>query len=100
MSDMMPSDETPVPEIRFLKLLVTVLTATMIAGLVAIVAILVIRLPGQAPMPALPDAITLPEGAAPAAITFASDYTIVLTDQGELRLYKPNGALHKAVPID
>ena len=97
---MLPSDPARPPEIRFLKILVSLLTATMIAGLVAIVTLLVIRLPGQAPMPELPSAITLPEGAAAEAITFARSYTLVLTDQGELRLYRPDGTLHQVVPID
>ena len=100
MSDMLPSDETPLPEIRFLKVLVTVLTATMIAGLVTIVAILVIRLPEQAPLPALPERITLPEGARAEAITFARDYTLVVTDQGEALLYAPDGTLKQAVPLE
>ena len=97
---MLPSDETSVPEIRFLKILVTVLTATMIAGLVTIVAILVIRLPGQAPMPDLPERITLPKGAEARAVTYARDYTLVVTDQGEVLVYAPDGALKRIVPLE
>jgi len=100
MSDMTPSDPAPLPEIRFLKLLVTLLTATMIVGLIAIVALLVIRLPGQAALPDLPDAITLPEGTTVQAVTFARDYTLVLTDAGTLLAYRPDGTLAKSVPIE
>jgi hypothetical protein len=99
MSDMMPSDPTPLPEIRFLKILVTALTATMIAGLVAIIALLVIRLPGKAVLPDLPTTITLPAGARAQAITFARDYTVVVTDGPEVLLYRPDGTLAKSVPL-
>ncbi|MDF2142192.1 DUF6476 family protein [Paenirhodobacter sp. CAU 1674] len=99
MSDMMPSDPTPLPEIRFLKILVTALTATMIAGLVAIIALLVIRLPGKAALPDLPAAITLPAGARVQAITFARDYTVVVTEGGEVLLYRPDGTLARTVAL-
>lgn len=97
MSDMVPSDPAPVPEIRFLKLLVTALAATMIAGLVAIVALLVIRLPGQPPLPQLPEAIALPEAAEVQAVTFAREYTVVVTQGGAVLLYRPDGSLAKTV---
>lgn len=95
----MPSDPTPLPEIRFLKILVTALTATMIAGLVAIIALLVIRLPGKATLPDLPAAITLPAGARVQAITFARDYTVVVTQSGEVLLYRPDGTLARTVAL-
>lgn len=102
MSDMLPSDgpQTPLPEVRFLKILVTALTVTMMAGLVAIVALLVIRLPGAAPLPELPAAITLPEGAAAQSVTFARDHLIVLTDQGEVLVYTRAGALRQRLALD
>lgn len=100
MSDMVPSDPAPVPEIRFLKLLVTALTATMIVGLVAIVALLVIRLPGQATLPALPETIQLPEGAEVQAVTFARDYTVVVTGAGAVLLYRPDGSLAQTVVLE
>jgi hypothetical protein len=75
-------------ELRFLKRLVTTLTVVMIAGLVTIVALLVIRL-GAAPLPlpALPEHVALPEGARPAAVTFARDWLVVVTEAGEILLY-------------
>lgn len=98
MSDMMPSDPPPLPEVRFLKLLVTALAVTMIAGLITIVALLVIRLPAQgraqAPeLPALPAAITLPEGVAALSVSFAEGRVVVLGQGGEVLLYSPEGAL-------
>ncbi|WP_235820057.1 DUF6476 family protein [Phaeovulum veldkampii] len=119
MSDMMPSDpnpaqpqNAPLPEVRFLKILVTALAATMIVGLVTIVTLLVIRLPGggaQAPqagvaaggqtgaLPALPASITLPDGAEVQAVTFARDLLVVVTASGEVLIYTPDGHLRQRV---
>lgn len=106
MSDMLPSDKTetetaPLPEIRFLKLLVTVLTGTMIAGLLAIIALFVIRLPGGGgTLPVLPAEIALPEGEVPAALTFAKGYTVVVTQSGQILLYGADGSLRQSVRPD
>lgn len=102
MSDMMPSDgpQAPLPEIRFLKILVTALTVTMIAGLVTIVALLVIRLPDGAPLPELPAAIRLPDGAKAEAVTFARKALIVLTDQGDVLVYAPDGQFLQQIRLE
>lgn len=102
MSDMMPSDgpQAPLPEIRFLKILVTALTVTMIAGLVTIVALLVIRLPDGAPLPELPAAIRLPDGAKAEAVTFARKALIVLTDRGDVLIYAPDGQLLRQIRLE
>lgn len=82
-----PDPGTP-PEIRFLKRLVTTLTVVMIVGLVTIVALLVIRLGAvPAPLPALPENLTLPEGAQPEAVTIARNWVVVVTERGEILLY-------------
>ena len=51
-----------VPELRLLRWLVTGLALVMGLGMIAIVALLWVRL-GQPVLPDLPDAITLPDGA-------------------------------------
>ncbi|MDU8945407.1 DUF6476 family protein [Ovoidimarina sediminis] len=79
--------------IGFLKTLVTVLTVTMIAGVLAIIVLLVIRLQAPAPLPALPEAIVLPEGARPAALTFAEGWVAVATEGGRLLVYARDGKL-------
>ncbi|OWY04857.1 hypothetical protein B6V75_01540 [Thioclava sp. F1Mire-8] len=93
MSDL--PDEEPAttlpPDLRFLKILVTTLAAVMIVGLVAIVALLVIRLQQPDPLPQLPAAITLPEGAQAEAVTFARNYTVVVTDGGQVLVYDKAG---------
>lgn len=85
-----------VPELRFLKALVTGLTLVMALGMVAIVAILWIRL-GEPTLPDLPDSITLPAGAAADAVTFARDWIVVVTDAGEVLLYDRAGVLRDRV---
>jgi hypothetical protein len=99
-------DQPPIPEadarnLRFLRALVTVLTAVMIVGLVTIVALLVIRL--QAPAPAalpLPDAIELPEGASALAFTQGRDWYAVVTQGDEILIFdRVTGALRQQIAI-
>ena len=62
-----------------------VLSGTMIAGLLAIIALLVIRLPATLPpRPALPAGITLPDGARPEAVTLGRGWVAVVTDRDEI----------------
>lgn len=79
------------PGLRLLKALVIVLMVVMIAGLIAIVWLLVTRLGPPAALPALPEAVILPDGARPAAVTFARDWLVVVTEDGEILLYPRAG---------
>lgn len=88
------------PEIRFLKTLVTALTGTMILGLVAIIGLLVTRLPGAAPLPELPAAITLPAGERVEALTFAQGFTLVVTASGRVLVYRANGTLAQELALE
>ncbi|TJZ93897.1 hypothetical protein FA743_01075 [Paracoccus gahaiensis] len=81
-----------VPELRFLKMLVTGLTIVMGLGMVTVVALLWIRL-NQPVLPDLPGSIALPEGARPAAITFAADRIVVVTEADEVLVYDRAGGL-------
>lgn len=74
----------------------TGLALVMALGMVAVVAILWLRL-SQPPLPVLPNAITLPEGARAAAITFARDWTVVVTEGGEVLVYDRAGGLRQRV---
>ncbi|MGH1367227.1 MAG: DUF6476 family protein [Maritimibacter sp.] len=85
MDDM---DEAPLPEaqaglIRYLKGLVTALTVTMIAGLIVLIAVIVMRFNQSQPF-ALPESLVLPEGVTAAGITFVENRVIVVTTQGEI----------------
>ena len=70
----------------------TLLAGTMALGVTAIAAILWLRL-SEPPLPALPANLALPAGTAPAAVTFARDWIVVVTDAGAVLLYDRAGAL-------
>ena len=56
-------------------------------------------LPGIDVTPAaLPANLALPAGTAPAAVTFARDWTVVVTDGGEILLFARDGSLARRVP--
>lgn len=97
-----PDDKAPLPpDLRFLKFLVTTLAGVMILGLLAIVGLLVTRLGAPAPLPVLPAAVVLPEGARPAALTFSADRILVLTEAGEALVYdRATGALLARFALD
>ncbi|MEM8958831.1 MAG: DUF6476 family protein [Pseudomonadota bacterium] len=95
----MTEDQLPEGEpanLRFLRWLVTVLTAVMIIGVSTIVLLLVMKL-GQTPaLPALPDALKLPEGAEASAVTFGPGW-IAVVDRGErVLLYASDGTYRGA----
>ncbi|WP_461308649.1 DUF6476 family protein [Albidovulum sp.] len=75
------------PDLRFLKLLVTILTGTMIAGLITIIVLFVTRLPSPSAVPVLPAAITLPAGTSARAVTYGEGWIGVLTDDDSFILY-------------
>ena len=85
-------DDTPISataarNLRFLRILVTTLTATMIIGFLTIVVLLVIRLGAETTTVPLPDSITLPDGTRAAAFTRGSDWYAVVTDGDEILIY-------------
>ena len=94
-------DAGPAPELRFLKVLVTVLAGTMIAGLITIIGLLVIRFPSVAnPRPSVPAQIALPDGLKAEAVTFGRGWIAVVTDSEEgLILDQATGALRQRVRI-
>ncbi|AUH34850.1 DUF6476 family protein [Paracoccus tegillarcae] len=83
---------TSAAELRWLKMLVTGLSVVMGLGMIAIVALLWIRL-SQPMLPDLPTNIVLPDGASVQAVTFARDFIVVVTDAGEVLLYDQSGAM-------
>ncbi len=79
------------PALVALKWLVVALTATMTAGIVALVLLFWARLP--APLPPLPEAIALPEGETATAFTRGRGFLAVVTADDEnprLRSVRPN----------
>lgn len=88
--------------IRYLRLLVTILTGTMIAGLLVIIFLFVTRLGDQpAAPPMLPDAIALPDGAKATAFTQGGDWYAVVTEDDRILIYdRAGGALRQVVDIE
>ena len=96
-------DETPEregwpPELRFLKRLVTALTAVLIGGCLAVVALLVIRLSGDS-APDFPQALQMPEGAVPAAVTRGDGFVAVVTRDGRILIFDTAGRLTQEVQV-
>lgn len=82
---------------KFLRRLVTVLTAVMIFGLVAVVGLLVIRLSDSGP--ALPENLTLPSGKTAEAVTIGTGWIAVVSGDEILIFDANSGALKQTVQI-
>ncbi|MEO1778079.1 MAG: DUF6476 family protein [Pseudomonadota bacterium] len=95
--------ETP-PEpanLRFLRRLVTVLTAIMICGVVTVVGLLVIRLNADPAALPLPDRVTLPDGTTATSFTVGSDWYAVITEDDRILIYdQVTGTLRQTITID
>ena len=87
--------------IRFLRRLVTVLTAVMICGLLVMIGLFVTRLgTARAPLP-LPEMITLPDGTRAAAFTQGSDWYAVVTSSDEILIFdRSTGDLRQRIAVD
>ena len=85
MDPLPPEDQG---NIRFLRILVTVLTATMIAGLIAIFTVIVIRFPSGTDTLPLPDQI----------VTFMQNRVIVVSGN-EILVFDIEGALQRRVSL-
>ena len=95
-----PLSRTEAKHLRILRILVTVLTVTMILGFLTIVVLFVIRLgPNPAPL-ALPDAITLPDGTRATAFTQGTDWYAVVTDDDEILIFdRADNSLRKRIML-
>lgn len=89
MADDFPEEDGPLPSnLRFLRVLVTVLTAVMILGVITIVGLLVIRL-GDNGQPVLvhPEVFDIPEGVATVGYSIVDGYTVIVGDDGVIRVF-------------
>ncbi|KIN64007.1 hypothetical protein Z946_2891 [Sulfitobacter noctilucicola] len=85
--------------LRFLRRLVTVLTAVMICGVLVVIGLLVTRLSRDAPV--LPDQIALPVGVEAQAFTQGADWYAIVTDTNQILIYdRLTGSLQQTVEID
>lgn len=86
--------------LKFLRRLVTVLTGTMIVGVVVIIGLLVMRINTKPAVLALPDSITLPDGASASAYTVGKGWYAVVTTRNEILIFdRESGALRQTIQI-
>jgi hypothetical protein len=85
-------NDTPQPvdekTLKFLRLLVTTLTATMIIGLLVIITLFVIKF--SETRPPLPERIVLPAGAKAQAFTQSAKWYAVVTEDNRILIYSAN----------
>lgn len=80
-------------------MLVTTLLVVMIGGLLVIVALFVIRF--SSTRPALPDSITLPDGAKAEAFTIGRTWYAVVTDNDTILIFDlATGALRQTIMLE
>ena len=85
--------DAPAPDgqdatLRFLRILVTSLTVTMIAGLITVVAVFVIRFPSDNDGTLIvPDKITLPAGEQASAVTQGKGWVAIVTESGNILVF-------------
>lgn len=94
-----PEQEIEEPaQLRFLRRLVTVLTAVMIGGVVLIIALLVIRLNDKPTM--LPENVVLPEGVEAKAVTLGESWYGIVTQTDEILIFdRLTGKLRQRLQI-
>ncbi len=67
---------------------------TMILGVITVVGVLVTRMPdGRAQIPSLPPHLALPPGQSVQAVTYAKDYSLIVTDAQILLVFDSKGHL-------
>lgn len=92
------------PRLRSLRILVTVLTGTMIAGVLTIVVLLVISMTRTPPVEiGLPDTLTLPAGETATAFTQGRNWIGVVTLDGggaeRIHLFNRDGTPRQTIEI-
>ncbi len=90
------------PSLRLLKWLVIILTLTMIGGVITVVGLIVTRMPQAftATAPELPEGFALPDGKAPAAITFGTGWIAVVTTDDTILIFGKDGKLRQEMNIN
>ena len=88
-----------VRHLKYIKWLVTILTVTMIGGVLTVVVLLVMQF-GTMNAIALPDEVKLPDGAEAVAFTQGETWFAVVTGDNEILVFsRSTGALQQRVQI-
>lgn len=97
-------NESPEPQpvdpalVKYLRILVTVLTLTMIVGFIVIVALFVTKF-SKAFGPELPNEITLPDGTEAEAFTRTGDWFAIVTTDDRILIYSLAGTLIQEINV-
>ena len=85
--------------LKFLRRLVTTLTATMIIGVIVLIAVVVIRL--QAPSLTFPEMIDLPTGVSATAYTQGQGWYAVVTEDNTILIFDATtGDISQTITIE
>ena len=97
--DQPPNANIQLPRnLRFLQRLVTLLTVSMIVGILTIAALLAFKLRSENIN--FPQTQTHPDGTKPKAFTQTKDWYSVITDKNEILIYKNDGTLIKSITVE
>lgn len=89
-----------VRHLKYLKWLVTILTVTMIGGVLTVVGLLVMQFGAMNAIP-LPDEIELPDGSKAVAFTQGDDWFAVVTEADEILIFsRATGQIIQTVKIE
>ncbi len=100
MNDTQTSPDEPT-NLKFLRNLVTILTATMIIGVIIIIGLLVMRLNAPKAAVSFPDSIELPDGVIATAFTKGDGWYAVITEDQRILIFDAkNGAIRQAINLE
>ena len=96
--DQPPNADFQLPRnLRFLQRLVTLLTVSMIAGILTVAALLAFKLRSENIN--FPQTLTLPDGTKPIAFTQTKDWYSIISETNEILIYKNDGTLIKSITV-
>ena len=96
--DQPPNADFQLPRnLRFLQRLVTLLTVSMIGGILIIAALLAFKLRSESIN--FPRTLILPDGTKPIAFTQTKDWYSIITEANEILIYKNDGTLIKSIIV-
>ena len=96
--DQPPNADFQLPRnLKFLQRLVTLLTVSMIVGILTIAALLAFKLRSENIN--FPQTLALPDGTKPIAFTQTKDWYSIITEANEILIYKNDGTLIRSIKV-